>query len=534
MIEDPAGRRKLGLSYITRQGLRITAIYLAVAVVWIAASDHLLLLSFPEATADEMARLQTVKGWAFVLVTGALLYLLIRRSLGRLARAQESARSAEDELTYAAAHDQVTGLPNRAFLRLRLEHELAGARMSARRLAVILLDIHRFTTINDSYGYEAGNELLADVGQALQGAVRASDMVARLEGDEFAVVLADIREGSDVAAIVRKGIAAISRAYLVRGHEVFPRFACGVALYPEHGDQAEVVLRAAGAALYEARKGAPGEAFTFYTPTLSAATRERMELERDLRGALDRAQFVLYYQPQFDVATKRVVGLEALLRWDRKSGGIVSPAKFIPLAEESGLIVPIGRWALNEACRQTQAWRLQGHDGLTVAVNLSVRQFREPDLVADVERALERSGLPPAQLELEITEGLLLTTAREAGGIISALRARGVRIVLDDFGTGYSSLGYLRRFRLDRLKIDQSFVREITHNSDDEAISKTIIALGHALGMRVVAEGVETIDQARKLASLRCDHLQGYLLGRPAPAEAIAAILGRTAEQDWS
>jgi diguanylate cyclase (GGDEF)-like protein len=531
---DPAGRRKLGLSYLARQGLRIALIYLAVSAVWIATSDHLLASWFPEATPEQMARLQTIKGWGFVLVTAALLYLLIWRSLGRLARAQESARSAEAQLTYAATHDAVTGLPNRAYLRARLEQELAAARMGARQLSLILLDIQRFTTINESYGYEAGNALLADVGRALQRAVRAGDTVARLEGDEFAVVLADMRPGSDVAAVVKKGMAAISRAFRVDGHEVFPAFACGVALYPDHGADAETIMRAAGAALYEARKAGPGGAVTFYTTTLGSATRERVELERDLRRALDEQQFVLHYQPQFDVATRRVVGMEALLRWNRRAGDIVTPARFIPLAEETALIVPIGRWALNEACRQAQAWRAQGHEALTVSVNLSVRQFLEPDLVQDVVRALERSGLPPARLELEITESLLLTAAREAGTIISALRARGVHMVLDDFGTGYSSLGYLRRFRLDRLKIDQSFVREITHNNDDEAISKTIVALGHALGMQVVAEGVETIEQARKLASLGCDHLQGFLLGRPAPAAALEPALGRPAAHDWS
>jgi len=532
--ENPIGRRRLGLSYIARQGLRIALIYLAVSVVWIAASDHLLALWFPGATPAQVARLQTVKGWGFVLVTAALLYLLIWRSLGRLAHAQESARSAEAQLTYAATHDVVTDLPNRAYLQARLEQDLAGARAGARQLAVILLDIRRFTSINESYGYDAGNELLAEVGRALQRAVRASDTVARLEGDEFALLLADMRPGSDVAAIVGKVVASVGRAYRVRGHDVFPMFACGVALYPEHGADAESVLRAAGAALYEARRGPPGGTVAIYTATLGSATRERMELERDLRRALDEAELLLCYQPQYDVATRRIVGFEALLRWNRAGGGIVSPGSFIPLAEETGLIVPIGRWALNEACRQAQAWRQLGHEALTVAVNLSVRQFREPDLLADVERALERSGLPPERLELEITEGLLLTAAHEAEEIIAALRARGVRMVLDDFGTGYSSLGYLRRFRLDRIKIDQSFVREITHNPDDEAISTTIIALGHALNMRVVAEGVETLEQARKLASLGCDHLQGFLLGRPAPADALAPILGRAAGPDWS
>ena len=534
MNNNPAAKRKPELSFMARQGLRISVIYFTVSAVWIIASDHVLVRFFPSATPEQMEDLQTLKGWGFVLVTTALLYLLIRRSLDRLAHAQQSARSVEAQLNYAATHDMITGLRNRAYLRARLEQELAGARLSERRLALVLLDIHRFTHINDSYGYEAGNELLAEVGRAIQGAVRASDTVARLEGDVFAVVLADIRQGSDVAAIVAKGVASISRAYLLRGQEVFPAFACGVALHPEHGTDAEALLRAASAALYDARKAGPGDAVTFYTPTLNAATRERMELERDLRRALDERQFVLYYQPQFDVASRRIVGLEALLRWNRKDGEIVPPARFIPLAEETGLIVPIGRWALNEACRQTQAWRTQGHEALTVAVNLSVRQFREPDLVADVERALELSGLPAERLELEITESLLLTTAQQAGAVIAALRARGVRIVLDDFGTGYSSLGYLRKFRLDRLKIDQSFVREITHNSDDEAISKTIIALGRALGMRIVAEGVETIEQARKLAALGCDDLQGYLLGVPVPPDALTPELGRIARHDWS
>lgn len=534
MSADPAGGRKLGLSYLARQGLRIALIYLAVSAVWIATSDHLLALWFPEATPERMARLQTIKGWGFVLVTAALLYLLIWRSLGRLVRAQENARSAEAQLTYAATHDAVTGLPNRAYLRARMDQELAAAALSPRRLALILLDIRRLSNINQSYGYEAGDELLAEIGRTLLRAVRASDTVARLEGDEFGLLLADLRQDTDAAALVRKGVASISRGYQVRGQEVFPAFACGVALYPEHGADAEAMLLAAGAALYDARKVESGATVTFYDPTLRSANRERIELERDLRRALEERQFVLHYQPQFDVATRRVVGVEALLRWNRSAGQIVPPARFIPLAEETALIVPIGRWALYDACRQAQAWRARGHEALTVSVNLSVRQFLEPDLVEDVERALERSGLPPAQLELEITEGLLLTAAREAGAVISALRARGVHMVLDDFGTGYSSLGYLRRFRLDRLKIDQSFVREITHNSDDEAISRTIVALGHALGMQVVAEGVETIEQARKLASLGCDHLQGFLLGRPAPAAALEPALGRPAAHDWS
>ncbi|MCP5221530.1 MAG: EAL domain-containing protein [Zoogloeaceae bacterium] len=432
-------------------------------------------------------------------------YVALLTDLSRL-------RQSEAQLAHLAHYDPLTDLPNRLLVQSRLDHALDTAQRENGRLAVLFIDLDRFKDVNDSLGHPVGDELLVAIAQRMRARLRESDTLARLGGDEFLVVLEDIHRPED-AAEVAQGLIRLQDApiRLPSGHEVYVGVSIGISLYPNDGDSTTELIRQADAAMYQA-KSQGRNTFRFYTAALTEAADQRLAMEGRLRRALQAGEFVVHYQPQFVAATGEVVGCEALVRWQDPDGGLVPPANFIPLAEDTGLIVPLGRWVLETACAQAQAWREAGVADLVMAVNLSGRQLQQRDLVSVVAEALERSALPPDRLKLELTESMIMDHGDEAIALLHSLKALGVSLSIDDFGTGYSSLAYLKRFPIDEMKIDRGFVRDTPDNASDAEIVATIVAMGRNLKLRVVAEGVETQQQLDFLIGLGCNACQGYLV----------------------
>jgi diguanylate cyclase (GGDEF)-like protein len=433
-------------------------------------------------------------------------------------------KRAEEQVRTLAYHDALTTLPNRLLFQDRLSQAVAQTRRQRGGLAVLFLDLDRFKVINDSLGHTVGDRLIREVAQRLRGAVREEDTVARLGGDEFTLLLPDVAKAVPAARVARKVLDVVKAPYVLDGRELYVTASMGISLFPDDGQDAETLVKNADTAMYRAKEqGRDG--YQLYTPAMNATALERLNLESGLRKALANDQLVLYYQPIFDIFRGRVHGLEAVLRWRHPELGMVAPAEFVPLAEVTGLLGPIGAWVMRTAAAQARAWQRAGHEDLTVAVNLSARQFQEPDLVAQVTEALEASGLEPRRLELEITESNAMQNAQQAIHTLRELKSLGVRLSIDDFGTGYSSLSLLKQFPIDTLKIDQSFIRDITTDPDDAAIATAVIALAHTLKLKVVAEGVETREQLDFLAARGCDRTQGYYLSPPVPAERVMALL---------
>jgi len=427
----------------------------------------------------------------------------------------------------AAHHDALTGLPNRKLMQERLRQGLARHDREGGTLALMLIDIDRFKTINDSLGHKAGDSMLCQVAERLAGSLREEDTVARLGGDEFVVVLPDVADEAGAAAVVHKLTAALVPPMKVDGRTIHCTASFGIALSPRDGEDVESLLKNADTAMYAAKRGGRN-AHRFYAAEMNAAAARLLDLENALRGALERREFEVYYQPQVDLARDGAVcGFEALLRWRHPERGLIPPAEFIPLAEETGLIVPIGEWVLGEACRQARTWIERFDPDLRVAGNLSARQFARPGLAQTVAATLAACGLTARNLELELTESMIMDDPDQSGRILAELKAMGITLAVDDFGTGYSSLAYLRRFPIDVLKIDQSFVSDLVSNPDDAAICASIIAMAHSLRLKVVAEGVENDGQLGFLAQRGCDHAQGYLIGRPLPSVDATTLLGK-------
>jgi diguanylate cyclase (GGDEF)-like protein/PAS domain S-box-containing protein len=431
-----------------------------------------------------------------------------------------------EQLEHQANHDALTGLPNRNLLSDRLAQGIAYAQRHRCVLATLFLDLDNFKLVNDTLGHRAGDDLLREIGRRLKACLREDDTVARLGGDEFVLVLNDQPGKESVTQAVHRVVEAVERPILLENQELIGTCSIGISLYPDDGVDGDALLKNADAAMYRA-KSAGRNSFQFFSADMNAELSQRLTLEASLRRALEREEFRLFYQPRIGLRSGAVEGLEALIRWQSQEFGLVSPARFIPVAEDTGLIVPIGDWVLHAACRQMRAWHDRGFPRVAVSVNISPRQFRRKELVADVARALEASGLEARYLEIEVTESLVMESAEEFVATLHALKALGVEISVDDFGTGYSSLNYLKRFPVDRLKVDQSFVRDIESDPDDAAIVKAIVHLGHSLGLRVTAEGVETAGQLAFLKRCRCDQAQGYLFSEPRPAEEIEASLRR-------
>lgn len=434
----------------------------------------------------------------------------------------------EARIEYLADHDALTSLANRNLLADRTRQAMAHARRNGQQLALLFLDLDRFKGVNDSFGHQLGDALLLEVAARLRHVVREGDTVARQGGDEFIILLTDIHRIDDVTAAAYKIFEAFSRPFVINGRELFVSTSIGVTLFPDDGEDLPTLLRNADTAMYRAKEE-QGNAFQFYSREMSVRAMERAELESALRRAMEREEFELFYQPKVDIRSRRIIGAEALIRWHHPQLGLVSPTRFIPMAEEIGLIVPIGDWVLQTACAQNKAWQVAGLPPISVSVNLSARQFAQEGLVSSVARTLDRMGLAPHHLELELTESIVMNSAELYVNKLQQLQDLGVQLSIDDFGTGYSSLSYLKRFPLDHLKIDQSFVRDIANDDDDAAITSTVISLGHSLNLKVIAEGVETEEQVAFLRDHHCDEMQGYYFSRPLPAAEFASLLLKAA-----
>ena len=434
---------------------------------------------------------------------------------------------AEEAVKFVAMHDSLTSLPNRVMFNQRLEHALAHAERHARRLAVMFIDLDRFKIINDTLGHEAGDQLLREVAQRLSENLRAGDTVARLGGDEFVVLLEDAGEPLDLGTVAQKLISALTPNYMISGREVHITASIGISAYPADATDMRSLLKYADIAMYRAKEQGRNT-FQFYSSSMNRHSMEQLTLESRLRGALEREELVLHYQPIVDVQSGYVTGMEALVRWQHPEAGLLPPAKFIALAEETGLIVPIGEWVLHTACKQQREWHALAVPPIKIAVNLSPRQFMHRDLMQDIVRVVTKTECNAAYLELEITEGTVMHNAARAIALLGQLKEMGIRIAVDDFGTGYSSLAYLKRFPINCLKIDRSFISDIPADAGNRAITEAIIAMGHRLGLKVIAEGVETAAQLDFLRLHRCDEMQGYYFAKPMPAAEATALLLRS------
>jgi diguanylate cyclase (GGDEF)-like protein len=429
-----------------------------------------------------------------------------------------------DEMVHRETHDTLTGVANRPLLLDHLRHGIAYAKRYERMVATMVVNIDHFKYVNQSLGHDAGDELLKGVALRLRDALREHDSIARLGADSFAMTLIDNENLGGATQVMTRVLEAVRAPFMIGEHEIVVTCSVGCALFPNDGPDPETLLRRADTAMRHARS-LGGDCYYFYSAESDRRTEERLHLEANLRRAIDNGELLVYYQPQVAAADGRFIGLEALVRWNHPEMGMVSPGRVIPVAEESDLIVMIGGWILEEACRQTQALIMDGFAVGHVAVNLSPRQFRDPNLIAKVAEILERTGLPANHLELEITESLAMKEVDAVVAKLKELKQLGLLMAIDDFGTGYSSLSYLRRFPIDRLKIDQSFTREVASSSDGAAIARAIIQLGHALDLRVIAEGVETQSQLQFLRENECDEIQGYLFSRPVDAGTLRKLL---------
>ncbi|MBF0369865.1 MAG: EAL domain-containing protein [Magnetococcales bacterium] len=432
-------------------------------------------------------------------------------------------KATEEKLHQLAFYDPLTNLPNRTLFRDRLMHEIDLAARRGDEFAVLFIDLDRFKNVNDSLGHEVGDELLVQVAQRIQSCLRKSDTVARIGGDEFTVILATEMGSHGYGQVADKIIQKLREPFMLRDRQFFIGASIGIVLFPGDADSFELLTRHADTAMYRAKASGGGN-YRYFSPEMDAENMFRLSLEEELHQALEKNQLALHYQPKIDLASNRVAGVEALVRWQHPERGMISPADFIPLAEETGLIVPMGIWVLKTACQQAKAWIDQGFENIRVAVNLSGRQFQDPELLAKIRNLLEIHQLPPGAIELEVTESVAMDDVEKTVAILDDFRKLGLHISVDDFGTGYSSLSYLKRLPLDSLKVDQSFVRDLTRNSDDAAIVDSIISLARAMDLKVVAEGVETALQLEFLREKLCSEIQGFYFSRPLPAQDVSLL----------
>ena len=455
---------------------------------------------------------------------------VIRDSTGRALRmigamADITARKESDErIRYLATHDGLTTLPNRVMFSQLLSVAIQTARRYQRNFAVLFIDLDRFKTVNDTLGHEAGDKLLQEIATRLTGCLRASDVVARLGGDEFVVLVQEVNETEEVAMVARKILSAVLQPVVISGQECRVTGSIGICMYPDGGQDEQSLMKNADIAMYLAKEEGKNN-FQFYSPNIKIESLERLTLETSLRRALERGEFFLHYQAKLEFKTNRITGVEALLRWQHPDLGMVGPTRFIPIAEETGLIVPIGRWVLQTACAQNVAWQREGLPPVCMAVNLSARQFVDENFLKDIIAALEGSGMNPELLELELTESMVMQNPERAAKLLAAIKRLGVRIAIDDFGVGYSSLAQIKRFPIDTLKVDRSFIRDLAENAEDRAITEAIIAMGKTLSLTVVAEGVETQEQQAFLSEHACDEMQGYYFSKPIAQDEFGNLL---------
>jgi diguanylate cyclase (GGDEF)-like protein/PAS domain S-box-containing protein len=434
-------------------------------------------------------------------------------------------RAMKEQITHSAHHDFLTGLPNRLLLNDRITQSIGLARLHGHHLAVLFLDLDGFKHVNDSLGHPKGDRLLQAIGASLVGSIEAPVTVSRQGGDEFVVLVPEVTNAVDVTTIALRMLKAVEAAHIEDHHDLRITTSIGVSIYPNDGTDAETLIKNADTAMYQAKDGGR-QSYKFFTPAMNTRAVQRQRVEEHLRRALERQEFELYYQPKINLISGSISGVEALIRWNHPTLGEVSPAVFIPIAEDSGLILPIGKWVLAEACKHACEWQNAGLPGITMAVNVSAVQFRNDDFLESFMGILDESGLDPRCLEVEVTESALMKRAEPMAFILQTLRSKGIRISIDDFGTGYCSLSYLRKFPLDSMKIDQSFVRQISTTPDETMIVSAIINMAHSLGLRVIAEGVETEEELAFLRERHCEEAQGYYFSRPIPAHALVTLLG--------
>jgi diguanylate cyclase (GGDEF)-like protein len=463
---------------------------------------------------------------AYIYIYRAVFIAGVREPYERLRVEIDERKQAEQRIEFLAFHDPLTELPNRVLARDRVERAIAAAHRNGGRAALLYLDLDHFKTVNDSLGHGAGDRLLKTVALRLRATLRETDSICRQGGDEFLIVLGELADAGAVKPVIDKLMAALAQPIRIDGQEISTTASIGIAQYPGDGTEFDTLLQKADTALYRA-KDAGRNGYRFFDDEMNAQAKERLQLRNGLRLALEREEFVLHYQPQIDLRSGRIVGAEALLRWNRPGSGLLAPGRFIAQAEESGLIVPIGDWVIGQACRQATAWQQSGLPPVTVAVNLSALQFGRGDVEQVVARALKDSGLPAHCLELELTESILLHNTEQVLAVVRRLKGLGVRLSIDDFGTGYSSLSYLKRFAVDKLKIDRSFVADLLTDADDGAIVQAIVQMALGLGLKTVAEGVEDAEIARRLVALGCEEAQGFLYARPLPPDELSAFLRR-------
>jgi diguanylate cyclase (GGDEF)-like protein len=446
------------------------------------------------------------------------------RALPRALRHAIDRHRVQIETIYLAQHDAVTNLPNRLVLKDRVSQAISLARRRKTATAVVFLDLDRFKYINDSLGHAIGDRLLQSVALRLVGSVRDSDTVTRQGGDEFVILLSEIAHSQDAAKSAKRILHSLTAPHFIGAHELHIDGSIGISVYPMDGEDAETLIKNADTAMYHAKENGRNN-FQYFTAEMNVKVVARQSLEASLRRALEREEFLLHYQPKVNLNTGEITSVEALIRWQHPDRGLVSPAEFVPIAEDSGLILPIGRWVLREACRQARAWQDAGLPPIPTAVNVSYAEFRKPSFVEGVQTTLKETGLEARYLELELTEGVLMDDAKFTASVLQELKGMGIRLAADDFGTGYSSLSYLREFPIDILKIDRSFINQITADCDGSTIVDAIISMGKSLKHVVVAEGIETQEQRAYLQAHHCQEGQGYLFSRPLPAAQFAVLL---------
>lgn len=508
-VESPssdAGRIKSDLADIGRINDALTPL----------ENEFVAALGDASRTTYQLLRGMLLAATPVLLLFGTVLSVRILRHRKRL----------QDQIKQMAFFDSLTALPNRTLLYQRLEHAITRRRDDGHQLAVLFMDLDRFKIINDSLGHAAGDVLLRQVGERLRKQVREGDTVSRMGGDEFVILVENFEHVSAVSNLAQQLVGQINSPYVLEDKDCYVTASIGISVFPVDGKDSQSLLKMADIAMYRA-KDLGRNNYQYYSPSMNVHTLERLEFESDLRHALERDEFVLFYQPKLDIMSGRITGTEGLLRWNHPRRGLVAPNDFIPLAEEIGLIGPIDEWVLASACARNKAWQDRGFTNLTVAVNLSARQFADPKLLSKLTGIIQSSGIDTSTLELEITESMVMTHEASAVAVLEALKSTGVHITIDDFGTGYSSLAYLKRLPIDSIKIDRSFIRDIPGDSGGAKITRAIIALAHSLKLQVIAEGVETEAQLAFLRNLHCDEFQGFYLYRPLPESEMDAVLAR-------